>query len=150
MKSSTQSHNNKTIYRRRRTYGQGMVEYVVILAFGVMMLMGPGGDVIKDLLAVVQNKYRGYSYSMSMSPLPDFDTGPQLETYIIGLNLDPAIDDETLARLTVDPVQENVTAALQPFASAASAFNDISDLLNDLPDLGDLASEMLQDAISPF
>ncbi len=130
--------------------GQGMVEYTVVLAFGVMMLAGPGGDVLLDLAAVMKNKYRGYSYSLSMSPLPEFDTGPELREYLEGLNLDPEIDDATLERLTIDPVQDNVTAALQPFEDAYSAFNDISDLLGDMESLDDIALQMAQDAISPF
>lgn len=127
-----------------------MVEYTVIFAFGIMLLMGPGGDVLLDLAAVMKNKYRGYSYSMSLSTLPDFDTGPELREYIVGLNLDPAVDDETLDRLTVDPIQEQVTAALQPFTDAYTAFSDISSLLGDMDSLDDLAADMAADAISPF
>jgi hypothetical protein len=127
-----------------------MVEYTVVLAFGVLLLMGPGGDVLKDLAMVMQNKYRGYSYAMSLSPLPEFDTGPELATYIEGLNLDPAIDDATLARLTVDPVQEQVDAALAPVANAYQQFNDIQSLLGDLGDLDEIALQMLRDAVSPF
>ena len=146
------SHNpiRNGVIARRHSTGQGMVEYTVILAFGVLMLMGPGGDVLLDLAAVMKNKYRGYSYSLSLSPLPDFDTGPELREYIEGLNLDPAVDETTLERLTVDPVQEQVTAALEPFSSAAQAFNDVRDLLGDMESLDDLAAEMAADAISPF
>lgn len=136
--------------RKSRMSGQGMVEYTVILAFGVLMLMGPGGDVLVDLMLVVKNKYRGYSYSMSMSPLPEFSTGPQYETYILGLNLDPQIDDATLERLTVDPVQERVSSALEPLTTAYQQFNSIDDLLNDMENLDDLAADMLRDAVSPF
>ncbi|MGE0486030.1 MAG: hypothetical protein AB7Q81_17920 [Gammaproteobacteria bacterium] len=127
-----------------------MVEYTVILAFGVLMLMGPGGDVLLDLATVMKNKYRGYSYAMSLSPLPDFGTGPQLAAYIEDLNLDPEVDDETLARLTVDPVQEQVNTALQPISDAYEAFNDINGLLGGMEDLDDIALQMLQDAVSPF
>jgi hypothetical protein len=134
----------------RRAAGQGMVEYTVILAFGVLMLMGPGGDVLLDLAAVMKNKYRGYSYAMSLSPLPDFGTGPQLAAYIEDLNLDPEVDDETLARLTVDPVQEQVNTVLQPVSDAYEAFNDISGLLGGMEDLDDIALQMLRDAVSPF
>lgn len=127
-----------------------MVEYTVVLAFGVLLLMGPGGDVLKDLAMVMQNKYRGYSYAMSLSPLPEFETGPAYATYIEGLNLDPRLDEATLARLTVDPVQEQVDAALAPVADAYQQFNDISSLLDGLGDLDDIARDMLRDAVSPF
>jgi hypothetical protein len=130
--------------------GQGMVEYTVVLAFGVLLLMGPGGDVLKDLAMVLQNKYRGYSYAMSLSPLPEFDTGPELATYIEGLNLDPPLDDATLARLTVDPVQEQVDQALQPVSDAYQHFDDISGLLDGLGDIDEILAQMLRDAVSPF
>jgi hypothetical protein len=54
--------------------GQGMVEYVVVLTFGVMVLtIGPGGDVLLDLLAVMNDNHQGYSYAASLSTLPDAD-----------------------------------------------------------------------------
>ena len=69
--------------------GQGMVEYVVVLMFGVMLLtIGPGGDALLDLLAVFHNNYQGYSYAASLSDLPQFDS---LGEYILdaqGENID--------------------------------------------------------------
>ena len=136
--------------RKRRVGGQSMVEYSVILAFGVLVLMGPGGDVMLDLREAMKNKYRGYSYAMSLSTMPDFGTGPRLEQYIEDLNLDPEVVAETIERLTVDPVQEHVDQALQPVSDAYQAFTDIGDMLGDFEDLDDLAVQMLEDAISPF
>ena len=127
-----------------------MVEYTVILAFGLLVLLGPGGDVIRELAEVMKNNYRGYTYALSMSPLPDFDTGPELRDHIEGLGLDPELDDETLARLTVDPVQDAVTSALSPLTNLNSQFSNIDDLLDALPDITDIAEEMARDAISPF
>ena len=55
--------------------GQGMDEYVVVLVFGVMILtVGPGGDVLLDLLAVMNDNHQGYSYAASLSTLPDSDS----------------------------------------------------------------------------
>tara|TARA_R110002072_G_scaffold32211_5_gene98613 strand:+ start:6036 stop:6389 length:354 start_codon:yes stop_codon:yes gene_type:complete len=54
--------------------GQGMVEYIVVLVFGVMVLtVGPGGDILLDFLGVLNDNYQGYSYSASLSTLPDHD-----------------------------------------------------------------------------
>ena len=62
--------NKKCIYQT----GQAMVEYVVVLVFGVMVLtIGPGGDVILDLLGVMNDNHQGYSYATSLSTLPDYD-----------------------------------------------------------------------------
>ena len=52
--------NKNCIYQT----GQAMVEYVVVLVFGVMVLtIGPGGDVILDLLGVMNDNHQGYSYA---------------------------------------------------------------------------------------
>lgn len=135
---------------KHRRSGQAMVEYTVILAFGILLLLGPGGDVLVDLEHIFKNKYRGYTYALSMSPLPDFGNGQELRDYIDDLALSPELDDETIDRLAVDPVQDAVTSALQPLTNAYSAFNDVDDLLGNLEDLGDLAAQMAADAISPF
>lgn len=51
-----------------------MVEYIVVLVFGVMLLTtGPGGDILLDLLAVLNDNHQGYSYAASLSTLPDYD-----------------------------------------------------------------------------
>lgn len=64
--------------------GQGMTEYAVVLMFGVMVLtMGPGGDVLLDLLAVFHDNYQGYSYASSLSELPQYDN---LGEYILDAN----------------------------------------------------------------
>lgn len=65
-------HKEKSYLRQS---GQSMVEYTIVLVFGVMILTsGPAGDVILDLLATLNNKYEGYSYTVSMSDLPQYDT----------------------------------------------------------------------------
>ena len=110
-----------------------MVEYTVILAFGLLVLLGPGGDVLRDLADVMKNNYRGYTYAMSMSPLPDFDTGPELREYVEGLNLEPLLDEQSLDLLTVDPVQDAVTAALSPLSNLTGQFNNIDEVLGALP-----------------
>ena len=131
-------------------FGQAMVEYMVILSFGILLLMGPGGDVLVELEHVFKNNYRGYTYALSMSPLPDFGNGQELRDHIADLGLDPELDDETIDRLAVDPVQDAVTSALQPLTDAHTAFSDIDSLLGNLEDLGDIAAQMAADAISPF
>lgn len=133
-----------------REGGQAMVEYTVILAFGLMMLLGPGGDVLRDLADVMKNNYRGYTYALSMSPLPEFGTGPELREYIEGLELDPEIDEATLERLTVDPVDEGVSALLSPLSNLTDEFGSIDDVLAALPDIEDVMADAAKDAISPF
>lgn len=59
--------------RHRRQTGQGMVEYTVVTALGVLVLLGPGTDVIQYTLRSIQDNYQGYSYAMSLSQWPEFD-----------------------------------------------------------------------------
>lgn len=68
----------------KRQQGQAMAEYVVVLMFGVMVLtMGPGGDILLDLLAVLNDNYQGYSYAASLSDMPQYDN---LGEYILDAN----------------------------------------------------------------
>ncbi len=82
----------KHSWRIARQQGQSMVEYTIVLVFGVMVLTtGPGGDVTKDLLDVIKSNFEGYSYAVSLSEYPDHDT---LYDYlndpdVLGGKLDP-------------------------------------------------------------
>lgn len=56
-----------------------MVEYTIILALGVMVLLGPGTDVIRYTMRSIKDNFEGYSYAMSISEWPEFeisDLGP--------------------------------------------------------------------------
>lgn len=60
--------------KSKNQLGQSMVEFIVVLVFGVMVLtIGPGGDVLLDLLGVMNDRYQGYSYAASLSDLPQYD-----------------------------------------------------------------------------
>lgn len=76
-----------------------MVEYTVVLAFGVMALTtGPSGDVIQDLLDVLKENYKGYSYAMSLSEPPDYDSAAELVAVLQAQGL----EQEEIDRLAVD------------------------------------------------
>lgn len=58
----------------KQQLGQSMVEYTIVLVFGVMVITtGPGGDVAQQLLDVMKSNYEGYTYGISMSEAPDYD-----------------------------------------------------------------------------
>ncbi len=104
--------------------GQGMVEYIVVLVFGVMvMTVGPGGDVLLDLLGVMNDKYQGYSYATSLSTLPDHDN---LADYLIDNDI-------------IDPIEPgDLVNALQEYTSFPTL---------DVPDL-DMGKDYLIDQIT--
>ncbi len=55
--------------------GQSMVEYTLVLVFGVLVLTsGPGQGAIGALMNVIQMNYQGYSYAVSLSEIPDHDS----------------------------------------------------------------------------
>ncbi|MFT4563598.1 MAG: hypothetical protein ACI9BW_003354 [Gammaproteobacteria bacterium] len=61
--------NARRVYQR----GQGMVEYTVVTALGILVLLGPGTDMIRYTMRTIQDNYSGYSYAMSLSQWPEFD-----------------------------------------------------------------------------
>ena len=59
--------------KRQRQFGQGMVEYTIVTSLGILVLLGPGADVINWTMAAIKGNYQGYSYAMSLSQWPEFD-----------------------------------------------------------------------------
>ena len=53
--------------------GQSMAEYMVILTFGFFGLLYVD-DALVELLDTVHENYRGYSYAVSLSEYPDYDS----------------------------------------------------------------------------
>lgn len=76
-----------------------MVEYTVVLVFGVLALTtGPSGDAIQDLLDAIKENYRGYSYAMSLSEAPEFDSADDYVAYLQAQGL----EQDEIDRLAVD------------------------------------------------
>lgn len=48
-----------------------MVEYVIVVVFGILVISGSGGA-IETLINTLQDNYRGYSYAVSLSQMPDY------------------------------------------------------------------------------
>ncbi len=61
---------------RRMQCGQAMTEYTIVLAFGVMVLVGPGTDVIAAFVDVFKWKHQSYAYAVSLSEIPDSPVTP--------------------------------------------------------------------------
>ncbi len=65
-------HLNKTGISRRQQFGQSMVEYTVVVAFGILTL---STDLVQDevdlLMATIHQNYKGYSFALSLSDYPD-------------------------------------------------------------------------------
>lgn len=119
--------------------GQAMTEYVIVTFFGLIFFFGPGLDILEELANVIRRNYEAYSYAVSVSPLPDYPTGGEMETAL----QDAGIDAATIAQLSVDPAEKAVDEQLQKFTNlkeqldqALSGFTDVSvdDILDSIKD----------------
>ena len=65
-------HLKNTGISRRKQFGQSMVEYTVVIAFGILTL---NTDLVQDevdrLMATIHQNYEGYSFAISISDYPD-------------------------------------------------------------------------------
>jgi hypothetical protein len=112
---------------RFRQAGQSMVEYTVVLVFGVLALTtGPSGDVIQQLMNVIKGNYMGYSYALSMSEPPDFDSAADYELALEAQGL----DQDEIDRLAVDT--PDALKVLQYFnRDPSSVLSDLKDKMSD-------------------
>ncbi len=85
--------------------GQGMVEYTVVLAFCVMVLLSAqaydvddfGNNIFVHLRNVIQDNYQGYSYGISLSDTPIHDN---LGEYLIDSDVvDPINPHEMIDKI---------------------------------------------------
>jgi hypothetical protein len=95
---------------RFKQSGQSMVEYTVVLVFGVLVFTtGPGANVLTDLYNVMQSNYRGYSYALSVSEYPDHDSlGAFLLDSSIADKLDPTTVIPQLTQFTQFPTLQTM------------------------------------------
>lgn len=59
---------------RTRMLGQAMIEYIVVLAFGVILLIqadATGSSPVQKLATAIKDYHRHYTYGMSIATIPD-------------------------------------------------------------------------------
>ncbi|MFQ5658867.1 MAG: hypothetical protein ACE5GZ_00465 [Gammaproteobacteria bacterium] len=113
--------------------GQSMVEYTIVLVFGVLALTtGPSGDVMQDLLKVIKQNYEGYSYGISLSELPDFDSATEYKNALKQHGVPP----QEIDRLAVEtsklypdlkPYNKDPVAQLKKLQSIKKAKKQLQD-----------------------
>ena len=54
----------------KKQYGQSMVEYLVVTA-AIIAALYSGADVMKAMQEAWKGSYEGYSYTISISEIPD-------------------------------------------------------------------------------
>ena len=90
-----------------------MVEYVIVLSFGILVLLGPGSNILADFKNVIEQNYRGYSYAMSLSPLPDYAQGQDMRDALEAAG----VDAYTVDLVTVDPIGDTMLSILEQYES---------------------------------
>ena len=119
-----------------------MVEYTIVLAFAVLVLVaGPGGDVMQEMFAVSVENERGYAYAMSLSALPDYETAAAYEAALQA----EAFTDQQVARLAVD--ETDLYDALEPYNDRfdeINKINDVIDTIQDPPSFDDLKDQAIE------
>ncbi len=115
-----------------------MTEYTVILVFGVMVLTtGPGGDVMQDLLAVLKKNYAGYSFGISLSEPPDYDSAAEYASALSGHGLSNE-EIEKLAVKTTDLLGDLGQYNKDP-ATQLKKLEKIKDAMTEMPSsVGDI------------
>lgn len=61
---------------RGRQLGQAMIEYIVVLSFGVMLLIKASGNEeapVKQLATAIKNYHKHYTYAMAIAYIPECD-----------------------------------------------------------------------------
>ena len=99
-----------------------MIEYTIVLAFGVLTLTtGPMQDVIATLTQRIQDHYTGYSYAVSLSDIPDADF----------INLNALYTDQGLPQETIDYLDDTPDAVVSAIDQARNAqFPDLQDAID--------------------
>ena len=97
-------HLNKSGKDRRLQFGQSMVEYTVVIAFGILTL---STDLVQDevelLMATIHQNYAGYSFALSISDYPDDVTVSAYWTM-----LDSQAVNEDMRHALTDKSQKNI------------------------------------------
>ena len=129
-----------------RQRGQSMIEYIVVTAFGLMILLGPGVDLMREELPkVLRDNHRGYSYAISLSSLPPYGTGEAYRNAMV----DAGIDQATIDALGVDPVEDAMLAQIQAYLDVRDQITGIIDDYSDF-DVEDIWDRAEDEAFSFF
>jgi len=130
-----------------------MLEYTVVLVFGELALTtGPSGNVMQELLQVIKNNYEGYSFGVSLSEAPDFDSAADYRNELKGLKA----DKDTIGRLAVKtedlyvelaPYNKDPNTQLRTLGETKEAktrwFENVDGIVNKVGELGDALSTYL-------
>lgn len=71
---------------RRRTAGQSLIEYLVVLMVGVIVLVTGTDPPIQKLATAIRDYYTDYSYAISISSMPNCFNSVGLGPVTVGVD----------------------------------------------------------------
>jgi len=72
--------------RKRRSGGQSLIEYVVVLMVGVMVLVSGNDPPIAKLAGAIRDYYTDYSFAISIASMPNCFASADLGPVEIGVD----------------------------------------------------------------
>jgi hypothetical protein len=127
----------------RRQLGQSMIEYCVVVTFGVLTLTtGPMKDVIIEIIGTIKNKFEGYSYAISLSDTPDADNSAELRTWLESRGVPP----DQAAYLAQNPF--DLMAMLEQYN--IPSIPDLQEGLDQIEEQTGLSPSDFLEGLSPF
>ena len=146
------THKNPT---RNRWYqrGQGMVEYVVVLATTVFALTVPlngagSNNVIEEIEQVLRDNYEGYSFAVTLSEMPDAISMDEALQMFEDAGGDP--NQLTDAAAMIEQVDDFLDVSFSDLIPDVTDFS-VDDLLaGELPSFGDSEGEGDNNGNSPL
>ncbi len=113
---------NKTFKNRRQQLGQSMVEYTIVIAFGILtMSSAPMRDAVASLLDTIRQNYEGYSFALSLSDYPDYETASD---YWDKLDLQGVNDD--MKDVLTDQIKQDSTRTSTEYTTAVEKYRTSS------------------------
>lgn len=130
------------ISRIRSQLGQSMIEYTIVVGFGVLTLTtGPMQDVLLHLMDVIHNNYQGYSYAVAVSDYPDANDSGTLEALLVSRG----VPDEQAQYLSQNPF--DLFQLLKKYVSPN--LPDFQEGLDEIADQAGLSPSDFLEGLSP-
>ena len=113
---------NKSGISRRQQFGQSMVEYTIVIAFGILtMSSAPMRDAVASLMETIRQNYAGYSFAISISDYPD---DVSASDYWDMLDLQGVNDD--MKGVLTDQIKQDSTRTSAKYTTAVEKYQTTS------------------------
>ena len=129
---------------RRSQLGQSMIEYCVVVSFGVLTIStGPISNLVfTEIPNTIRNNFEGYSYAISLSDTPDHTNSADLKDLLESQGVPP----EQAAYLAQNPF--DLMNYLDDYSSVG--IPDFSEGLDEIADAMGLNPSDFLEGLSPF